>query len=151
MPTIARCPNGMAIEPPGMSIFSGSSEDKGGAFYTVPKDKVDFNSGYYIGKDDKILMLGDIVNYTDEDKEIYTVTDLQHIEGRPPGTLDSITQLWSINLCDGIMGFLNPPKLDGGKFSIKSQEMKIQQDGYLIGGHGHLYGKFRGSDRLAWV
>lgn len=41
-PTIAKCPNGKGVEPPGMSMWAGSLEDKGGAMFTT--DDGQFNT-----------------------------------------------------------------------------------------------------------
>jgi hypothetical protein len=128
-PTIAVCPNGRGVQPPGMSMISGSSEDKGGAFFSTKDGQ--FNSGYYVGKDDKIVMNGDIVNYTNETKEVYSLIDLQYIDGKPAGSMEAVTQLWSVGQCDGQIGFVKPPP--GQKiFSLKSQTMKVTQEGHFL-------------------
>lgn len=41
-PTIATCPDGKGAEPPGLSMWAGSSEDKGGSMFTT--DDGQFNS-----------------------------------------------------------------------------------------------------------
>jgi hypothetical protein len=138
-PTIAKCPNGRAVQPPGMSMWAGSSEDKGGAFYTTMDGH--YNSGYYIGKDDKTLMTGDIVNYTNETKEVYSLIDIQYIQGKPAGHMEAVTQLWSVGQCDGMIGFVRPPP-GQKKFALKSQKMTITQDGTFLAWRGHLHGEF---------
>jgi hypothetical protein len=128
-PTLATCPSGSGVQPPGMSMLGGSSEDKGGAFFST-KDGM-FDSGYYIGKNDRIMMNGDIVNYTNEEKEVYALIDIQYLESKPPGFMEAVTQLWSVGQCDGMIGFVRPPP--GQKqFAIKSRSMKVVEDGYFL-------------------
>jgi hypothetical protein len=122
-----------------MSMIGGSSEDKGGAFFST-KDGM-FDSGYYVGPKDRIMMNGDIVNYTNETKEVYALIDLQYIEGKPKGFMESVTQLWSVGQCDGQIGFVRPPP-GQKKFSIKSRSMKVVQDGYFLAFRGHLHGSY---------
>jgi hypothetical protein len=138
-PTIATCPNGRGVQPPGMSMFSGSSEDKGGAFFSSLDGQ--FNSGYYIGPNDRIVMNGDVVNYTNETKEVYAMSDFQYMEGKPPGSMEAVTQLWSVGQCDGQIGFVKPPP-GATKFSLKGRDMKIVQDGHFL-----AWSKFRLSNR----
>ena len=77
------------------------------------------------------MMNGDIVNYTNETKEVYSLIDLQYVDGRPPGFMEAVTQLWSVGQCDGQTGFVHPP---AGKkiFALKSRIMKVVQDGYFL-------------------
>ena len=48
------------------SLFIGGSEDKYGGYFTTPSGSV--NSGYYISQADKLIMNGDVINYTNETK-----------------------------------------------------------------------------------
>ena len=128
-PTIAVCPSGRGVQPPGMSMISGSSEDKGGAFFSTKDGQ--FNSGYYLGKTDRIVMSGDIVNYTNDTREVYSLLDLQYIEGKPTDYMEAVTQLWSVGQCDGQTGFIHPaPGVK--KFSIKSKPMNVTQPGHFL-------------------
>jgi hypothetical protein len=138
-PTIATCANnGRGVQPPGMSMWAGSSEDKGGAFFTLKDGSL--NSGYYIGKNDKVIMSGDIVNYTNETKTVYSLIDIEYVEGKPQGHMEAVTQLWSVGQCDGQIGFIKP--LPGQtKFSLKSQKMNVAMNGTFLAFRGHLHGK----------
>lgn len=136
-PTIGRCPNGRAIEPPGFNMFAGSSEDKGGAFYHLGTAQPDL-TGYYVRPADSVLMLGDVVNYTPEPKTVYALNDLEYVDGRPPGTLEAVTQLWSVGACDGNIGFVTPP-LGQTKFKLSSRRIAIVEDGRFLAFRGHLH------------
>ncbi|KAF2668108.1 hypothetical protein BT63DRAFT_415609 [Microthyrium microscopicum] len=135
-PTIAKCANGRGVQPPGMSMFSGSSEDQGGAFYSTPSGE--FNSGYYIGKNDRIIMLGDVVNYKNETQEVYHLSDIQYIEGKASDCMEAVTQLWDVKTCTGGMK-ANPPPKDVKQYSVSGSEMTIVQDGVFLAFRGHLH------------
>jgi hypothetical protein len=126
---VAQCPNGRGVEPPMMSLLTGSSEDKGGAFFTDITGQV--NSGYYIGKNDRIIMNGDIVNYSNEMKEVYWLMDIQYIDGKVPDYMEVANQLWSVGTCDGQVGFVKPPP-GKEKFVLASKDMKIMTDGLFL-------------------
>ncbi|KAE9967906.1 hypothetical protein EG328_007910 [Venturia inaequalis] len=139
-PTIATCPSGRGAEPPGLSMWAGSSEDKGGSMFTTDDGK--FNSGYYVGKDDKVTMAGDIVNFTNEKKIVYTMIDIQYVEGKPEGHQEAVTQLWNVGQCEGEgkVGFDIPkPRPDQKKFALRSQNMTMVQDGTFLAFRGHLH------------
>src|SRR6195952_5114098 len=111
------------------STIMGASEEIGASSYTTP-DGV-FNSGYYIGKNERIMVTGEVVNYTNDTKKIYSVSDLEYIPGRPAGSLDVSVQVVSVNQCESSDISLHPP---AGKkvYSFKSQNMTILQDGYIM-------------------
>jgi hypothetical protein len=76
-------------------------------------------------------MTMDVVNYRNDTKEVYAVVDLQYVEGKPQGFMESVTQLWNVGICDGQTGFVRPPP-EETKFSLKSQSFKIVKDGYFL-------------------
>jgi hypothetical protein len=129
-PTVASCPNGKPVQEQ-YSVISGSAEDKGGAFYSTSDGE--FNSGYYIGKDDKVILQGDVVNYNNETQEVYHLFDIQYIEGRPPGSMEAVTQLWDLGFCSGAIDAVIHPPPGVKRFSFESQTMKIEQNGYFLG------------------
>lgn len=112
-----------------MSMIGGSSEDRGGAFFSSKDGK--FDSGYYVGAKDRVFMTMDVVNYGAETKEVYAVVDIQYVEGKPKGFLEGVTQLWSVGTCDGQVGFVRPPP-GQKKFALSSKSMKIVKDGYFL-------------------
>lgn len=78
-------------------------------------------------------MNGDIVNYTNETKTVYSLIDVQYVEGKPVGHMEAVTQLWSIGQCEGQLGFDIPkPKAGQKKFALKSQTMTMAQDGTFL-------------------
>src|ERR1700712_489868 len=71
-------PSGMSSMP--MSILMGTSADTGttGATSFSTPDGM-FNSGYYLGAKNKIIMTGEVVNYSNDTKKIYAVSDMEYI------------------------------------------------------------------------
>jgi hypothetical protein len=127
-PTVFACPGynsslGLA------SIPIAAIEDVGYSMYTTSDWK--FNSGYYIGKSDRFMTAGEVVNYSDEQKSIYLVSELEYVPGKPEGLMDVSIQLLGVNHCESLNMSLHPPV--GWKvFSFKSQNVTILQNGYLL-------------------
>jgi hypothetical protein len=89
------------------------------------------NTGYYIGKDDKIVFSLDIVNYTNNTREVVSVTEVEYIPGKPAGVMDATQQMISPTMCDGD----NSGTVKGkhqAKFTLESKEMVFLSDGILI-------------------
>jgi hypothetical protein len=99
----------------------------------------------YIPKDHKMLLTCDLVNYNKEVKEIYMNVDLQYIDGKAPGFLESTIHLVSAGSCaskqhgtDALN--VEPPK--GKKqFTLEDNEIELKDDGKLLFTKGHLHGK----------
>src|ERR1700712_3470440 len=68
------------------SLFVGGSEDRYGGYFTTPDGS--FNSGYYIGQKDKLVLNGDLVNSSDESKTVYTLNEIEYIPGKVRGMKD---------------------------------------------------------------
>jgi hypothetical protein len=137
VPTIAKCPTGKGVEPPGISFISGSAEDKGGGIFSTMDGN--YPSGYYIGPSDQVALFLDMVNYRNETRDIYSMTDITYIEGKPKGTTEAAVQLWDVAMCDGnSAGIIHQPK-NVAKFSVISQDMIIAQDGVFLNFRGHLH------------
>jgi hypothetical protein len=130
VPMFATCPGQSASSDKlPTTTFMGASEEKGDTAFSTPDGK--FNSGYYVSKSETFTMTGEIINYTNDTKVIYSVTELEYIPGRPAGSLDVVTQILSVNQCETSDLKLRPP---GGQkiFSFKSKEMTVIQDGYIL-------------------
>lgn len=128
---IAECPDGTGVGM-GVPLFSGSAEDGGGSLYSTKNGE--FPSGYYLPKNSRVMITGDVVNYKDETQEIYSLTDIQYIEGQPKALMQAANQIWDLGRCSGdseMTGALRPPP-GQKKWSIQSSPMKIVQDGYIL-------------------
>jgi len=137
VPMFATCPGQSASSdnlPP--TILIGLSEEKGDSAFSTPDGM--FNSGYYLSKSETFRMTGEIINYTNDTKVVYSVSELEYIPGRPAGSLDVVTQVLSVNQCESSDVKLRPP---GGQkiFSFKSKELTVIQDGYILARRGHMH------------
>lgn len=128
-PSIAVCGNGISPTP-GFSAFTGSSEDQAGAFYTALDGSYD--SGYYLLNEDYLLIWGEVVNYSNETKDVYVKMDFEFVDGNPHGYAQAAGQLWSVGQCEGDSLTLKPPAGEE-RFSFKSDNLTVTEDGKFLG------------------
>jgi hypothetical protein len=127
-----------------VNIFMGGAADTSSNHYTSLDGK--FNSGYYLSKNTDVLQMIDIVNYNDKPMDIYTVSELEYIPGKPPGLLQANSVTIALGMCDGMAGMkLMEPMFkgqtaDGNKtFSITGADVNVARDGYFLNFHGHMH------------
>jgi hypothetical protein len=133
-PRILACSNGVAQDILPMSAFIAGATEVGDMTYSDGKS----NTGYYIGKNDKIVFNLDIVNYTNNTREVVSVTEMEYIPGKPAGLMDATQQLIDPTMCDGN----NSGLVSGGhksRFTLESKEMTFLSDGIFIQPRGHLH------------
>lgn len=120
------------------SLFIGGAEDKFGGYYTTPTG--DLNSGYYISKEDKLVMNLDVINYTPQDKVVYTLNEIEYVPGKPSGLMDATMYVIVPGQCEGQYGLIN----GAGKqqFSVTGRAMNVTKDSTILAFRGHLHGKF---------
>jgi hypothetical protein len=141
------CPDGKVTGEP-VSPLMGASEANRDLLFVAPE--VDFNGGYYIGKSDKLMLSAEIVNYTNDTKQIYSVTEMEYVPGRPRGSLDMGLQILDVGQCDTKAGAGGMSGMSGGEgmimapkdkkvFSVESKKMSITQDGFILFRRGHMH------------
>jgi len=128
--------DGSNIIPYPMSLFMAGSEDIGGGVFTTPDGRL--NSGYYIGKEDTIVMAGDVVNLSNITQHVYAATEIEYIEGEVPGMMEASILMTNVGQCDGEIGAFQAPEGET-KFSVNGTAMDVLQDGYIITSKGHLH------------
>jgi hypothetical protein len=113
-----------------MSLFMAGSEDIGGSVFTT--DDGSLNSGYYISPVDPIMMMGDVVNLSNDTRVVYTKADIDYVPGKVPGMMDVSVQMLNVGQCDGFsLGGFNAPE-GQTKFTINGTAMEFMSNGYLI-------------------
>jgi hypothetical protein len=119
------------------SYFGGSSSDGAPSIFNTPDGL--FNSGYYLGKSSKVILSAELINYAKETKNVYAVTEVDYLPGNTPGIMDTSVGIMSVNQCDDRPNpFLRPPT--GKKnWEMKSREITILQDGYMLQRRGHMH------------
>jgi hypothetical protein len=82
-----------------LSIFAGGAEDGRKIMYTNGNGS--FNSGYYIGPRDNILIQLDIVNSKKYQQTVFVDLDVEYIEGKVPEAMESAMQVVGVGFCGG--------------------------------------------------
>jgi hypothetical protein len=81
----------------------------------------------------------DIVNYHDDPRMVYTVSEMEYVPGQVDGALDATQDLLNIGICSGGNGM--DVKTNGQKrFSFGGGEIEISENGYFVNARGHLHG-----------
>jgi hypothetical protein len=113
---------------PGGSLFTGGAEDKGDTFFTSGDGK--FNSGYYIGKSDRVMGFAEVINYRNVTQKVYLQLELEYVDGNPPGTLEVSAQSISVTGCGMNISFM--PKQNETSLTLRSKDFPVIQDGFII-------------------
>lgn len=84
-----------------MSVFLGTGNDNsGGWMFTDPLGE--FNSGFYVGGADRMMMVGEIVSYANETREVFVEAEVEWEEGRREGMLDTKVATISATGCGSV-------------------------------------------------
>ncbi|KAF2674351.1 hypothetical protein BT63DRAFT_449343 [Microthyrium microscopicum] len=139
--------NGKPLNLTTLPTFIGAAGEAPENYFTDVTGKV--NSGVHIPKDDKLIMQIDIVNYADQDQEIYLVPEIEYMEGFPPGFAESDRYTLSPGTCDPTRGpnsgqNIQPPE-GQKKFEIAGPEMTFEENGHIMYSRAHLHD---GGDRM---
>jgi hypothetical protein len=110
-------------------IMAGATED---AILLYTNKGSNLKTGLYISKTDKILIGVDVVNYNKDAKLVYTVSEIEFLEGRPEGTMNTVQQTINIGMCNGMDGLNIRPPQGQEKFSLNGSDITFLRDGYLI-------------------
>jgi hypothetical protein len=92
-------------------------------------------------------MNGDVINYTNETKVLYTLNEIEYMPGKAPGMMDASMYVMVPGQCEGNYGVINGAKQEK-KFTIKGKAMNVTRDGTILAFRGHLHGKFLSSSHL---
>jgi Stress up-regulated Nod 19 len=119
------------------SYFGGSASDGAPSIFNTPDGM--FNSGYFLGKQSKVIMSAELINYAKESKNIYAVTEIDYLPGDTPGMMDTSVGIMTVNQCDLIPNpFLQSP-VGKKMFDMKSKDITILQDGFMLSRRGHMH------------
>jgi hypothetical protein len=128
---IASCPG----QPPKSSlkiqVFAGVGEDKGRYVYTETKANNTFQGGYYVTKGDKIFMTTELVNYSNQAKQLYAIIDIEYTSGKISNGFDVTSETLSVVQCDTSDKGIKP-KGSQKVFSVLSKPMTLNVDGYIM-------------------
>jgi hypothetical protein len=133
---IIKCPDGKAEPSTEISLFAGVGEDRGRYMYSTPDESI--KGGFYLGPKPKVLGMMEVINYSNVEKQVYAVIDIEYVDGPIPGGMAVSPEILSVTQCSGTDQVIQP--MHGQKiFSIKSKDMVVNLDGYAFLGRGHLH------------
>jgi hypothetical protein len=95
-------------------------------------DNATFKSGYYIGKDSNVLINVDIVNYNEESRDIYMVSELEYLPGLATGTLQAEQHTVDLGLCDGQNGLNVQAPKGQTKWSLTGSPISVSAPGWFV-------------------
>jgi hypothetical protein len=112
------------------SLFMGGATEVSTTRFAVKDGS--FKSGFYLGKNDKISIVVDVVNYRNNERTVYSVSEIEYIPGKIEDLLPAELATINIGTCgDQIGTSIYAPK-GQTKFSISGKEITMAQDGYLV-------------------
>lgn len=119
------------------AYIGGSASDGAPSLFTTPDGT--FNSGYFLRDRSKTIMSAELVNYGKEAKDVYMVAETDYLSGDTPDMMDTAVGIMTINQCDSTPNpFLKAP--EGQKnWDMKSKDLTITQDGYLVSTRGQMH------------
>ena len=90
----------------------------------------------------------DIINYNSEPRTVFTVSEMEYVEGKPANLLAANAIPINLGMCDGAAGMkaIMEPMAKGrtadGKrrFTLTGKDITIARDGYFLNWHGHMHG-----------
>jgi hypothetical protein len=131
---------------PAINSICGSAADSASAvlkFNVKERPK----TGNYIAPGHKVMLTGDLVNYNNETKNVYMTADLQYVEGKAIGILETTVHLVAVGTCevksvtDAFTTLMLKLPKDQKKFALKGSGLQVKEDGKLVFVRGHMHGK----------
>jgi hypothetical protein len=119
------------------SLLAGGATET--AISQFSTNKGDVKAGYYLSKTRIIITIVDVVNYKNETQDIYTVTDLEYLLGKPEGYLDSNQQRIDPGICGGPQGSAIHAPAGVSKFSINSTGIIMKESGWILNSFAHMH------------
>lgn len=116
------------------AVFGFGAVDEFTQWFTTPDGK--FNSGFYLGKKDKMLMQAEIVNYRSEPQKVFLQFDVEYLPGKVGS--EAVTAFTSTTACDEPVSWSGA----GTRGTHVGTPMAIRQDGTLIAARGHMHVSF---------
>jgi hypothetical protein len=106
--------------------FAVQGEDNGDSAILYTTQDGSFDSGFYVGRNDKFLLNSDLVNYNADTKKVYITMDVEYMPGRVGQ--DAFPNLLSVVGCK-----LSEPKISTtGPAETVSRKFPITVDGSIL-------------------
>jgi hypothetical protein len=111
-----KCPNTNPVPSTPVPIIAAAGEDGGGTDFVTQGDKLD--TGFYIWPKDRIFFAGEIVNYTNNTKEVFAEIGMQYLSRKTK--FDTSAENLSVSQCEKCGVGIRPPA--GQEISYVKQE-----------------------------
>lgn len=132
------CATGKAPRQLPMSVFMAGATEVGGLSYTAAPGS-NIKTGYYLGKDRKVLNIIDVVNYNNVERSVYVSGEIEYLPGKVEGYIDTRQERVDPGLCGGPNGAaIHPPK-GQSKFMVNSTGIVAARNGYIVNMRGHVH------------
>ncbi|KAF1992051.1 hypothetical protein K402DRAFT_459245 [Aulographum hederae CBS 113979] len=112
----------------------GSGDDGAPMSYASSQPDV-IKTGFYVGKEEKVMHSSEYVNYKDYPQDIYMTIDYEYIPGKPEGYSDALHSSFTVTGCGGA-GY-EPAKNKAS--SILSPPLYITAAGTFLNAQAHLH------------
>jgi len=127
--------NGKQVPEVPMAFFLGSGSDDTINTYNGPNNNV--KSGFYVGKNDIILVGLDVVNYHNRERTLYMVNEIEYFPGMPKGYTHAQSHVIPMGLCDGLVNVMANWNIHAPagqkKFVLEGKnDIEITKDGDLV-------------------
>jgi Stress up-regulated Nod 19 len=97
-------------------------------------------SGFKTGKNDLVVLSAELVNYTNDTKKVYSVSDVEYIESPGAGSIHASLNIFDTTTCDSSASSQGMAPTHGRtKWSNKSKKVQITKDGYILTRRGHMH------------
>jgi hypothetical protein len=133
-PTPFKCVDGGATIPD-MGLLMGASEaNRDLQFYSGGKIK----TGFKLDKNDPIILNAELVNYTNDTKKVYTITDFEYMEVQPADAMHVTMQVFDITTCNANIKDAEAPA-GKTKWALTSKKAQFTKPGYILYRRGHMH------------
>jgi len=119
---------------PGERFFSSGNERTPTSFGDITEKKV--KSAFPIGDNDSFQAGIELMNMTDEPREVYITIDYEYIPGPKPAGWKTAKAMW-LDVTDCGISFVYPPSKQN--FQLKSSGWVAPYSGEMLGVGGHLH------------
>jgi hypothetical protein len=117
----------------GIDPFFGLGNEKTPAAYQIPGSSI--KSGYYLAPDNKFILVNELMNMDEEEKEVYVTVNWEYVPGKPEG-FKQAQDIWLD------LGYCNPAGEDPPNdraFNKSSIKWTSPYEGTILGIIGHMH------------
>jgi hypothetical protein len=120
---------------PDLGLLMGASEANRDLVF---KSASKLPTAFKVDKNDVVMLSAEIVNYKEEPKKVFSVSDIEYIEGVNPDTIHTSLHVFDVLTCNPNTVNLAAPH-GKSKYTAKSQVVQIQKDGFILTSRGHMH------------